>query len=378
MTPEFELINRGVRVTNSAVFQSPDRKCKVLVLSLAHMGDLILGTPAILRLKEKIRNCDIDIVVGDYNVDLARQLGVFRDIYSYNFFAQKSSIDPSRRLSEEEALLDSLPEYDIAIDLRRPPDTRFLLLKVRAAIRAGFTTFSRLDRDLDVCLPTDDVQYEFGKAKSHNLSSISLQLVALVDALPIESIVIPRIGDSVERDNSVGVFPFAGQALKEWPLENFVELSRRILADRLFETVKVYVSAHEAERAKPFGEVSGVQLRVGLNLPNLLRSVSRNEVVVANNSFGAHLASLLQVPLIGIYSGHETWIEWQPAFGENKIIYSELSCSPCHIGDASQCPFDLLCLRQITVDTVLEVLGKAGPGREEPAERSLNYVPLAS
>jgi ADP-heptose:LPS heptosyltransferase len=115
-----------------------------------------------------------------------------------------------------------------------------------------------------------------------------------------------------------------------------------------------------------------------LNLPELVRSVSTNEIVVANNSFGAHLASLLQVPLIGIYSGHETWIEWQPVFGENKIVYSELSCSPCHIGDASQCPFDLLCLRQITVDTVLEVLGKTGSARQQPAARSLNFVPLAS
>lgn len=378
MTPDFKLINRGVRVAKSGVFQSLDRKCNILVLSLAHMGDLILGTPAIFRLKEKIKNCEIDIVVGDYNIELARELGVFRHIYSYNFFAQKSSVDPSRRLSEEETLLQSLPEYDIALDLRRPPDTRFLLFKVRAALRAGFTTFSRLDRQLDVCLPTDDVNYEFGKAKSHNLTSISLQLMALVDALPIESIVFPSVGHRVERDHSVAIFPFAGQALKEWPFGNFVELSRRILADRLFETVNVYVSAAEVERATALTEISGTKLHAGLKVPELISSVSGNRLVIANNSFGAHLASLLQVPLIGIYSGHETWVEWQPAFGDNRIIYSDLSCSPCHIGDASQCPFDLLCLRQITVDNVLEAMGGIETKREERTPQSLNYVPLAN
>jgi ADP-heptose:LPS heptosyltransferase len=281
-------------------------------------------------------------------------------------------------LSEEEALLHSLPDYDIAVDLRRPPDTRFLLFKVRAAIKAGFTTFSPLDRELHVCLPTDDGNYEFGKAKPHNLTSISLQLVALVDALPIESVVIPRMAPTVEGSNAVGIFPFAGQALKEWPLVSFVELSRRILTDGLFEKVNVYVSAHEADRATGFTGVSGAQLHVGLPVPELIRSVSANEVAVANNSFGAHLASLLQVPLIGIYSGHETWMEWQPIFGGAKIIYSDLSCSPCHIGDASQCPFDLLCLRQITVDNVLEALASIETGREGAAAGPLNYVPLAN
>jgi ADP-heptose:LPS heptosyltransferase len=348
------------------------------VLSLAHMGDLILGAPAIFRLKEKIKDCEIDIVVGDYNVELAKELGVFRHIYPYNFFAQKSSVDPSRRLTDEEALLQSLPDYDIALDLRRPPDTRFLLFKVRATVRAGFTTFSRLDRQLDVCLPTDDVNYEFGKAKPHNLTSISLQLMALVDALPIESIVIPSVGDVAERKNSIGIFPFAGQALKEWPLASFVELTRRVLADRLFETVNLYLSAQEMDRAMPFTEISGAKLHVGLLVPKLIRSVSTNKVVVANNSFGAHLASLLRVPLIGIYGGHETWIEWQPVFGETRIVYSDLTCSPCHIGDASQCPFDLLCLRQISVDKVLEVIASIGPRVQERGAQSLNYVPLAT
>src|SRR4051794_34035454 len=120
---EFKLINKGVRIAKSCALLAPDRKYDVLVLSLAHMGDLILGAPAIFRLKQKMPNCNLDIVVGDYNIDLARELGQFRNIYTYNFFQPKSSIEPGRRSQEEEALVRSLPSYDIAIDLRRPPDT---------------------------------------------------------------------------------------------------------------------------------------------------------------------------------------------------------------------------------------------------------------
>ena|SRR5437764_15004194 len=141
MTPQFKLINKGVRVAQAGVFQISDRSCNVIVLSLAHMGDLILGAPAIVRLKEKIKNCDIDIVVGEHNVELARALGMFRRIYVYNFFQARSSLDPARRLIEEERFLQNIPEYDIAVDLRRPPDTRFLLFKVKAAVKMGFTTF---------------------------------------------------------------------------------------------------------------------------------------------------------------------------------------------------------------------------------------------
>lgn len=375
VTPDFKLVNRGVRVANSGVFQIPNRNCAVLVLSLAHMGDLILAVPAIVRLKEKIRNCHVDIVVGDYNVELARSLGLFRKIYAHNFFQPKSSVDPTRRANEENRLVQSLPAYDIAIDLRRPPDTRFLLSKIKATIKAGFTTFSPADDELDVCLPTDDVNYEFGKAKAHNRSSIALQLVALVDALPIESISISSIGKPVEPANFVALFPFAGQELKEWPAENFVELSQRVLAEGLFEKVNVYVSAREKERARAWLDLRGAELHVGLSVSQLLESLPTNRLVVANNSFGSHLASLLSVPLVGVYSGHETWTEWQPAFGSNRIIYSDLSCSPCHIGDPGQCPFNLLCLRQISVDYVIEQLRQSVAPREDRDTFVFNYVP---
>jgi ADP-heptose:LPS heptosyltransferase len=375
VTSDFQLINRGVHVAKAGVFQAPDRNCSVLVLNLAHMGDLVLSAPAILRLKEKIRNCDIDIVVGDYNVELARSLGVFRNVYAYNFFQPKSSVDPARQLREENTLLQALPAYDIAIDLRRPPDTRFLLIKVNAKIKAGFTTFSPSDDELDVCLPTDDVNYEFGKAKEHNLSSISLQLLELVDALPVESISLPVTRKRVASGNALAIFPFAGQELKEWPTHNFVEISRRVLTEKLFTKVNVYVSAREMERTRGWNEMPGVEMRSGLSVPELMDSLPANRVVVANNSFGAHLASLLTIPLIGIYSGHETWIEWQPVFGESKILYSDLSCSPCHIGDAAQCPFDLLCLRQITVDHVMELLKAEPKRRAEEQAHSFSYVP---
>ena len=374
MTEEFQLVNRGVRIARSGVFHQPDRNFSVLLLNLAHLGDLILALPAILRLKDKIKNCDLDIVVGDYNVDLAKSFNIFRNVYVYNFFEAKSSKAPARSAEKEEMLLERLAPYDIAIDLRRPPDTRFLLFKVEATMRVGFTTFSQLDEQLDVCMATDDSNYEFGKAKAHNLSSISLQLLQLIDPIPIRSIPLPQLGADVTPENSVGIFPFAGQELKEWPADRFLELTAQILADRLFDRVNVYVSGNEIERASGFSKIRGAELNVGLGIQKLVLSLKTNGVVIANNSFGAHFASLLNIPVIGIYGGHETFIEWQPPFGENKIIYSDLNCSPCHLAHQSQCPFNLLCLGQITVNDVLKVLHEYKHIQRPMAMRHFNYV----
>jgi len=83
-----------------------------------------------------------------------------------------------------------------------------------------------------------------------------------------------------------------------------------------------------------------------------------NNIAVVNNSFGAHICSYLNVDTIAIYGGQDTVQEWASIWGENKIIYSDVSCSPCHLPEAKDSPYDLVCLKQIKPEMVLKEIYK--------------------
>ena len=94
------------------------------------MGDLLLAIPAISRLQARYPQAKLDIVVGAWNVKTAQMLGVFENVFVFDFFSKKSVESPKRRKAEFKSLLGKLDHYDIAIDLRRQADTRFALARI--------------------------------------------------------------------------------------------------------------------------------------------------------------------------------------------------------------------------------------------------------
>lgn len=343
----------SIKVETKGVFSNMERKLQILLIKLDHRGDFVLSIPAIMKLKEKFKNVDIDIVVGDWNVSLAKQLNVFRDVYIYNFYAPKSSVLPEEKIKEETELLKNLRKYDIAIDLRRPRDTRFLLAKIPAALKVGYKSFSEYDKEIDVCL--DSEIDEKGKIIENNRLSVSLQLLKLVDSIPFDVVNLPKFIEYKPTGKQIAIFPGAGVDSREWPLEYYTEITKEILQRGWADHVNVYLSHFEKILSKHFSNIPNVKVFIGLEYDEMLESLVTNRLVLANNSFAPHICSYLGIPTIAIYSGVETIWEWQPPFGSVTIIYSVVPCLPCH-DIAKNCPYDLICLKQITPKYVLKTI----------------------
>lgn len=348
--------NGGVEVVEPRTFYALNRKVRILVLKLDHLGDLLLAIPALMRLKEKFPASDMDVVVGEWNVPLAQKTGLFKNIYPFNFLGTSGSEVYRGRKSAQKRLLSRLGSYDIAIDLRRHRDTRFLLSRIDARVRVGYRSFTRHDEDLDVCLDTD--LDEMDALRKPNRESMSVQLLNLVDSIPGRTVVIPELTPRGPFQNRMALFPRAGNAVKEWPVENFVRLAKGVLEQEVVERVCLYLSKSEKGTALAFQNLPRVDSLVGLEVNDLMASLSGIAVAVSNDSFGSHLSSYLGVPTVVIFSGRDDYREWHPPFGYAKIIASRMSCAPCHLKAVSQCSNDLVCLKQIPVDLVLDTVKK--------------------
>ena len=343
----------NIRVETKNVFFNINRNLQILLIKLDHRGDFLLSFPAIMRLKDKFKNAEIDVILGEWNVSLAKKLNVFRNIFVYNFYTSKSSEKPSIKVMEQDDLLKKLPKYDIAIDLRRPGDTRFLLAKVPAAFKVGYKSFSDFDREIDICLDTE--MDEKGKIIENNRINISLQMLKLIDAIPIHTIHLPKFIDYQPHERYVAIFPGAGVDSKQWPMEYFFKITKDLIEKKLADQVNIYLAEFEKELAESFLKIPQVRVLVGLGFDEMIESLATNCLTLANNSFGVHISSYIGIPTIAIYGGIETIWEWQPPFGSVTILYSDVPCSPCH-DIAKNCPYDLICLKQITPEYVLKTI----------------------
>ncbi len=354
----------AINIDKTSFFHIDDKR--ILLFKLDHMGDMILAMPAISKLKSRYPDAKIDIVVGEWNVELARSTGFFNYIYTFNFFKRKSSESAALLETELQSFIDKLGYYDIAIDLRRQRDSRLFLAKVNAAIKVGYQSFNDdIDKQLTIVLKSwADIPFEITPL---NQQHITKQMLALVDALPEDYndyIKLPKLDNYHDGyKHSIGmhlaVFPFAGNNVKEWHIENYCSVIQRLIDENLVDSVNVYCVTKEEFARISLNKNDKIVPQIGLNTGRLINSLKRNSLCIANNSFGAHLASYLDIPVIALYAGHETIDEWAPVFNDSYVIHINTLCSPCHLSCKEECPNNLFCITHITVDFVFEKIKEA-------------------
>ena len=127
----------------------------ILALKLDHLGDFVLGIPALERLRAAFPAADITLVVGSWNEALARSLGIADHVLVFDAYPRNSLEEPVDVVGKT-ALFDALVtgRYDLAVDLRTDPETRFLLRNVDAALKAGLGLHAQFPF-LDIFLPLE-------------------------------------------------------------------------------------------------------------------------------------------------------------------------------------------------------------------------------
>ena len=149
--PDYEFEPARTRVE----IETRPSRSRILILKPDHLGDFIMGISALERARALFRDAEITLVVGSWNVDMARSLGVADRIIAFDVFPRNSSEEevdvPGKAGLFQKAVSEA---YDLAIDLRTDHDTRFLLRLVKARLRAGIGAYAEFPF-LDIFLPVD-------------------------------------------------------------------------------------------------------------------------------------------------------------------------------------------------------------------------------
>jgi len=348
---------------------------KILVVKLDHIGDVILGLPAIKILRKKFPDSHITVLCGPWAKPLLETVKEIDNIIYFNFFHEKSEKgEKFLERTELETLKETLHSmnFDLAIDLRRFSDTREILNISGAVYKAGYSS-----KDCSVPLnvsPDGDILKDVPRQlwKPH----ISVQLCELIMSVPsVHNInyeyTLPELSfeeDIPEDIRSIiantsfiaAIHPGSGTTMRCWPPSYFAALID-LLAKKYKGKIFLFGGREEINLIEEITALTVckdnvLSLAGTLDLKQFMSVLKHCNIFIGNNSGPGHIAGVLGVPLLIIFSGHVLPQEWQPYGEKSIVIYRDTFCSPCYKLLPEDCPFDLKCLKKISPEKVLDAV----------------------
>lgn len=335
---------------------------RILVVKLDHIGDFVTSLPAIRKLKQVFPQATLTVLAGRASRAFAELEPAIDAFIPFDFFHARSQLG-ERELTKGDfnALLAQLAPYqfDLAVDLRKHLSTRDVLRYTGARFLAGFDYMGQFPF-LDIALEWDGDK-TLHRKRGHVVDDL-MSLVAAIgvaceqDRLlmhptpeppPIEE--LPEAIRPLFDKPVVAIHPGAGNITKQWPEEHFSALID-LLIERNGVNVLLVGGPDEAELAETLiasvlnpNAVASMAGKTSLSeLPRLLAACT---LYIGNDSGPKHIAAALGVATIGIHSGVVDATEWGPVGPRAVALRRNMTCSPCYLANADDCPRGLACLR---------------------------------
>jgi ADP-heptose:LPS heptosyltransferase len=145
--------------------------------------------------------------------------------------------------------------------------------------------------------------------------------------------------------------------LRKWDKQNFIELGKKIIAEN--ENARIIITGAPSEQkdaediCAQIGSSKAVSFAGKTTLRELLTLYSLSDVLVTNDSGPGHFSALTPIKTITLF-GPETPKLFGPISPNARVIWKELSCSPCvNVFNHRFSPCNNnVCMKSITVEEV--------------------------
>jgi ADP-heptose:LPS heptosyltransferase/GT2 family glycosyltransferase len=358
-------------ITPGSPLFHPEEIERILVVKLDHIGDFITALPPIRRLKEIFPKATITVLAGRASRAFCSIEAGISEFIPFDFFHARSQLG-ERELEKNDfvELEKQLRPYrfDLAIDLRKHLSTRDVLKYTGARYLAGFDYLGQFPY-LDVSLDWDGDR-NLQRKRSHIIDDLLGLVNAIGHATKTDRVVMqPRptrmpLSDLPEEVRAlfvkpvIAVHPGAGNVTKQWPTEHFSALID-LLIERNNVNVLLIGGPDEVEVANDIWENVLHPTAVGsmagkTSLVDLPRVLLNCALYIGNDSGPKHIAAAIGMPTIGVHSGVVDPVEWGPLGPRAIALRRNMTCSPCYLAKAEDCPRSLACLRFLEPNLVYE------------------------
>lgn len=328
---------------------------KILVVILRYIGDVLLATPTIQALKEKIPRSLITVVVNPGTEGVLRENPHIHSVLVVPREGWKKQLRFVKLIRSH--------QFDCVIDLTDGDRAALISRFSGATTRIGFNEekkwrgrlYSSVVTDVEKGLHRIDRNLQALRRLGLDLATSSPQLY-ISSQEKSEAIAILRerkvIDSTIETPNSLIMFqPGARYWFKAWSPSRYAELALRLI--ERFQCSILLGGApeerHLAETIKKEAKSLPIVLAGSTTLREYAAILQQCRLFIGNDNGPMHMASALGIPVVGVFGPSNPAI-WGPRGGKSALLYKGLDCRQCfhptcHRGDLS-------CMNLITVDEV--------------------------
>ncbi|HOY63300.1 MAG TPA: glycosyltransferase family 9 protein [bacterium] len=318
---------------------------KILIIKISAIGDIVRVFPAIVSVAKMFPEARISFMTSEQYVSLVEPCPYISEIIPY----------------KKRRNLEGLPEFlKFAMGIRARGFDMVLNLQntKRYDIIAKLSGASHTTKIVNLDRPVDGVEGVFKVLATAGIEPKRRHYEFWFTDEDRERAgeFLARNGLS-ETDKIAGVNPGAGWKSKQWPVEKYAELSKRLVEKDGMKVV-VFGSAEERSRAERIKLLAGEGVFVDSGESSIREAafvISKCSTFISNDSGLMHIAAIQDVPTVGIF-GSTNPAYHRPCREGNIAIFRAVDCSPC---SSPECKLDFekyYCLTSISVDEVYKAV----------------------
>ena len=328
---------------------------RILIIHTAFIGDIVLSTPLIKKIKDTYPDSDITYVTTPSGEAILKNNPHLNNIIVYDKRGEHKGISGvwqlGKRLRYE--------NFNMVITPHRYLRSSILSWLSRSPIRKGYDIAS------GSCLFTEKIKYDRTKHEVEKL----LSFVAPENKKRYEIELYPGEKEKMKGDNLwkenlledkkvVVLAPGSKWFTKQWPVEYFNKLAESL---KKLSNIKLIVVGGKDEINLPIEKENIIDMRGKTSLLELADILSRADVVVTNDSSPIHIASAFKKPRIfALFGPTIEKFGFFPWSLNSKVFQVDgLKCRPCGIHGGKSCPEKhFKCMRDILPEEVFNEIKK--------------------
>lgn len=328
---------------------------RILIIHTAFIGDIVLSTPLIKKIKDTYPDSDITYVTTPSGEAILKNNPYLNNIIVYDKRGEHKGISGvwqlGKRLRYE--------NFNMVITPHRYLRSSILSWLSRSPIRKGYDIAS------GSCLFTEKIKYDRTKHEVEKL----LSFVAPENKKRYEIELYPGENEKMKGDNLwkenlledkkvVVLAPGSKWFTKQWPVEYFNKLAESL---KKLSNVRLIVVGGKDEINLPIEKENTIDMRGKTSLLELADILSKVDVVVTNDSSPIHIASAFKKPRIfALFGPTIEKFGFFPWSLNSKVFQVDgLKCRPCGIHGGKSCPEKhFKCMRDILPEEVFKEIKK--------------------
>jgi ADP-heptose:LPS heptosyltransferase len=266
---------------------------RVAIIRLRSLGDSVLTTPALSLLKQARPDLRVAVVVEDR----------FAPVFAGN-------PDVEQILAPNAASVGRFRPH-LALNLHGGATSVRMMLAAAAGLRAGFAHF-RFQPMYNLRIPRAQEILNVDR-KVHTAEHLASAMFYL--GVPLAQIPRARLfATAISRPRPFAVLhPFASEAAKTWPQENFLAVAKHLHGDLGIEPLFIGGAGEDLSAFAEFSCFQGAPLE---EVKSLLAGAS---IFIGNDSGPAHIAAAFGRPVVVLFGSSEV-DNWRPWRTENVVL----------------------------------------------------------